>query len=92
KSKPWQPVHPHTKREPVVPHEVYEYAIEVAPIANVFRVGHRIKLEIKSMVSPTDPDMLIHYHPLVCSSRTTAHRVHRSKEYQSHLVLPVIPR
>ena len=92
KSTPWQPVHPHTSVEPVVPGEVYEYAIEVAPVGNVFKVGHRIKLEIKSMVSPTDPDMLVHYHPLVCSSRTTAHKIYRNKEYQSHLVLPVIPK
>ncbi|HEX7534579.1 MAG TPA: hypothetical protein VF343_04930, partial [Syntrophales bacterium] len=68
------------------------YPIEVAPIANMFRVGHRIKLEIKSMVSPTDPEMLIHYHPLLCSSRTTAHKIYRNREYQSHLVLPIIPK
>jgi hypothetical protein len=92
KSKPWQPVHPHTSAEPLVPGEVYEYAIEVAPVGNVFKAGHRIKLEIKSMVSPADPDMLVHYHPLVCSSRTTAHKIYRNKEYPSHLVLPVIPK
>jgi predicted acyl esterase len=91
RSKPWQPYHPHTSAEPVTPGQIYEYPIEVAPIANMFRIGHRIKLEIKSMVSPTDPEMLIHYHPLLCSSKTTAHKIYRNKEYQSHLVLPVIP-
>ena len=91
KSKPWQPYHPHTSSEPVVPGEVYEYAIEIAPIANMFKAGHRIKLEIKSMVSPKDPEFLIHFHPLLCSSRTTVHRIYRSKEYESHLVLPIVP-
>ncbi len=90
-STPWHPGHSFTKIEPIIPGEVYEYAIEVAPIANVFKVGRRIKLEIKSMVSPTDPDMLVHYHPLVCSSRTTGHKIYRNKEYRSHLVLPIIP-
>ena len=92
RSKPWQPHHPHTSAKLVTPGDIYEYPIEVAPIANMFRLGHRIKLEIKSMVSPTDPEMLIHYHPLLCSSRTTAHKIYRNKEYQSHLVLPVIPK
>jgi predicted acyl esterase len=90
-SKPWQPYHPHTSSEPVVPGEVCEYAIEIAPIANMFKAGHRIKLEIKSMVSPKDPEFLIHFHPLLCSSRTTVHRIYRSKEYESHLVLPIVP-
>jgi predicted acyl esterase len=92
KSQPWQPYHPHTSSEPVVPGEVYEYAIEIVPISNMFRVGHRIQLEIKSMVSPRDPENLIHYHPLLCSSRTTVHKIYRNKEFESHLLLPVIPK
>jgi predicted acyl esterase len=92
KSKPWQPYHPHTSSEPVVPGEVCEYAVEITPISNVFRVGHRIKLEIKSMVSPRDPEMLVHFHPLLCSSKTTVHRIYRNKEFGSHLLLPIISR
>jgi predicted acyl esterase len=92
KSQPWQPYHPHTSSEPVVPGEVYEYAIEIVPISNMFRVGHLIQLEIKSMVSPRDPENLIHYHPLLCSSRTTVHKIYRNKEFESHLLLPVIPK
>ena len=92
KSKPWQPYHPHTSSERVIPGEVYEYAIEVAPIANMFKAGHRIKLEIKSMVSPKEPEFLIHFHPLLCSSRTTVHRIYRNKEFESHLILPIIPK
>ena len=91
KSKPYAPWHPHTASEPVIPGQVYEYAIELLPLGNVFKAGHRIKLEIYSMEHAKDPDMLLHYHPHVCSSRTTVHKIYRDKQHQSHLLLPVIP-
>jgi hypothetical protein len=53
-------------------------------IVNVFKAGHRIKLEIDSMLAPRDPEIQIHYHPLLNSSRITLHKV--SAGYQSHLV------
>ena len=40
--------------------------------------------------SPRDPEMQIHYHPTLPSSRTTLHKIYRNKEYQSHLLLPII--
>jgi predicted acyl esterase len=93
KSKPYAPWHPHTEEsiEVIKPGEVYEYAIELLPLGNVFKAGHRIKLEIYSMEHGKDPDMLLHYHPHVCSSRTTMHKIYRDMKYQSHLLLPVIP-
>jgi hypothetical protein len=92
KSKPLQPYHPHTSSQAVVPNEIYEYAIEVAPIANVFKAGHRIKLTIRSMESPTEPEMLTHFHPTLPSSRRTLHKIYRDKEHKSYLLLPIIPQ
>ncbi len=92
RSTPLQPYHPHRTSEPVVPGEIYEYAIELLPFAHVFREGHRIKLSVGSMESPRDPEMVMHWHPHLCSSRTTVHRIYRDKGRQSHLLLPVIPR
>ena len=37
KSRPWQPYHPHTRSEPVKHGEIYEYAIWMGHIANVFK-------------------------------------------------------
>ncbi len=91
KSKPAQPYHPHTSAEPAVPGEVYEYAIEMAPIANVFKQGHRIKMTIRSMESPTEPEMLTHFHPVLPSGRSTLHKIYRNKKYKSYLLLPVNP-
>lgn len=92
KSKPLQPYHPHTSSEPVVPGEIYEYAIEIGPVSNVFKAGHRIKLQIESMDSPTDPGMahVVRYH--ICSSETTVHKIYRDTKHSSHLLLPVIPK
>jgi hypothetical protein len=41
------------------------------------------------MLAPRDPEIQIHYHPFLNSSRITLHKIYRNKEYQSHLVLPV---
>jgi predicted acyl esterase len=89
KSKDYAPHHPHTKSEPVPPGEVLEYNLSLGIVTNVFLPGHRIRLTIESMESPRDPEMQIHYHPHLCSGRTTLHKIYRNGEYQSHLVLPV---
>lgn len=66
----WQPYHTHRNPQPLEPDQVYDYAIEMMPIANVFRAGHRIGLEIAcddralveggrgwlSSLFPSDPD------------------------------------
>jgi putative CocE/NonD family hydrolase len=91
KSQPYAPWHPHTGSETIIPGEIYEYAVELLPMGHVFKAGHRIKLEIFSMESPKDPEMQTHYHPHLCSSQTTVHKIYRDNEHQSHLLLPVIP-
>ena len=90
KSKPYRPYHPHTSTEPVTPGEVNEYAIGLGNVINVFKAGHRIKLEIESMESTRDPEIQIHYHPHLPSSRTTLHKIYRNREYRSRLILPII--
>ncbi len=96
KSKPWLPYHPHTNPEPVVPGEIYEYAIEISPISNMFKIGHCIKLKISCMDHSRIPFPLsigsthLPYH--MCSSRTTTHKIYHDREHPSHLLLPIISR
>jgi putative CocE/NonD family hydrolase len=92
KSKPYDPFHPHTKEsiQVIKPGEIYEYNIALTVIQNVFKEGHRIKLSIESLESPRDPELQIHYHPHVNSSKSTLHKIYRDKEHRSHLLLPVI--
>lgn len=41
-----QPFHPMESHEQLVPGQAYPYDIEIWPIANIFRAGHRIRLTI----------------------------------------------
>jgi uncharacterized protein len=92
KSTSARPFHPHTREslQAVKPGEIYEYNIELGILTGVFKAGHRIKLEIESMESPRDPEMQIHYHPHLPSSRTTLHKIYRNRECQSHFLLPIV--
>ena len=90
KSQPYHPYHKHTGSDPVKPGAINEYNVDLGVVSNVFKAGHRIKLEIKSLESPRDPEFQIHYHPHLNSSRTTLHKIYRNREYQSHLVLPIV--
>jgi predicted acyl esterase len=47
RSKPWEPFHPHTKRESLKPGEIYEFNLKILPTANLYRPGHRIGLRIR---------------------------------------------
>jgi predicted acyl esterase len=99
KSKPYEPWHPHLQPEPVVPGEIVEYAIALAPLANVFKAGHRIKLVICSMDHARArnyelaPESLGRTHAPwhLGSAKTTLHKIYHDEAHASHLLLPVIP-
>lgn len=76
------------------PGEVEEYRIELAPTSNLFKTGHRIRVEISSSNFPRfdrnlntggdifrDTNMLIAHQTILHNSA-----------YPSHMLLPVIPR
>lgn len=48
-SRPHQPKHDHTREEAVIPGEIYEYVFEMAPIDNMYKAGHCIEVEFKTM-------------------------------------------
>ena len=96
RSTPWKPWHRLTRaaRQPVVPGEITEYAIEILATANLFRAGHRICLEITSSDFPTGVSGMtnveyIPYH--LVSSRTTLHKIYHDVDHPSHLLLPIAP-
>jgi predicted acyl esterase len=78
---------------PVPSGEVIEYAIRMYSFSNLFKVGHRIQVELMcnepfadgfSQLLPPDS-----YH--LPSGRATTHKVFRDSAHQSHLLLPFIP-
>jgi putative CocE/NonD family hydrolase len=95
-SEPWRPFHPHTAREPVEPGRVYEYRIELSPLANVFAAGHRIKLSIScldhAMWPPRDLELGNDHQPWhLCRKATVTHRIFHDADRPSRLLLPVVP-
>jgi predicted acyl esterase len=97
RSLPWLPYHPHQKTDPVPENEVVEYAIEMSPTANVFKAGHRIRLDITGADNPRNPgdevELGFGHRPwYVARPVTVLHRVHHEPAYPSHLLVPMIPR
>jgi len=88
-SQPWEPYHPHTKSEPLVPGKIYEFNIPVVPTGNLFKAGSRIKLKICS----TDDEPR---HPLEAVATGHLRRqspsritVYHDADRPSHLLLPI---
>ncbi|MBI2857326.1 MAG: peptidase S15, partial [Chloroflexi bacterium] len=85
RSKPWRPFHPHLKADPLVPHQAYEFAIEIWPTSNLFRAGHRLRLEIASC---DDQSHISNAHQAV--ALPTMNTVLEGCKYPSRLLVPVI--
>ena len=85
RSRPWRPFHPHLKPELLTPGEAYELAIEIWPTSNLFKAGHRIRLEI---ASSDDQSELRHHTSLAALARNT---ILEGRSHPSRLLLPVIP-
>ena len=92
KSKPWRPYHTHTRPEPVIPGEIYEYGIVFPPTSYVFQPGYHMELEITTV----DPIRIPWWHIMnvmgpLPSMKLTYYKIYRDEKHQSHLLLPVIP-
>lgn len=90
KSEPWQPYHPHTRREPLTPDEVYEFNIEIMPYAIEFKPGHRIGVRIKC-VDDEDPESCLEGIAVghIWRQSTSRVTVFHNTDFPSHLLLPV---
>lgn len=89
-----RPVHDHTKRVPVQPHQVHEFVVEMNPIGMVFDPGTSLELEIKA----SDPfehqdkawEAKISHMGVIPSANTINYKIYRDQEHQSYLLLPYI--
>jgi predicted acyl esterase len=89
RSKLWEPFHPHTKSEPLIPDKIYEYKIPIVPTGNFFKAGSIIKLKIACIDDPPK-------HPLETVAtghlwRQSASRIsiYHNADYPSYLLLPI---
>jgi putative CocE/NonD family hydrolase len=95
RSEPWRPFHPHLEREAVEPGRIYEYRIELSPLASVFAAGHRIKLSLScldhAMWPPPDLELGHDHQPWhLCRKATVTHTIFHDRDNPSRLLLPFV--
>jgi uncharacterized protein len=78
----------------IEPGRVYEYQITLWETSNLFKAGHRIRLEISSSNFPRfDRNQNTGHKPGMDAEIAVARQtIHHDRERPSHLTLPVIPR
>ncbi len=87
RSTPQRPFYTHTNPQSLTPGEIYEFDIEVLPIAYVFKQGHRIRLELANGDSPATDGVFSHpYHPSLIGTDT----IHHDRAHASRIILPVV--
>jgi putative CocE/NonD family hydrolase len=83
-----------SKAKLIKPGKVYEYSINLGATSIVFKAGHMIRVEISSSNFPKYDRNLNTGHHIGQDSeiKVAVQTVFHNKEYQSRIVLPVIPR
>jgi putative CocE/NonD family hydrolase len=80
----------------IVPNEVYRYEIRVGATSNLFRKGHRIRVEVSSSNFPTyDRNPNTGQWPKdarQCDMQIATQVVYHERKWPSHIRLPIIPR
>jgi putative CocE/NonD family hydrolase len=84
---PYRPYHKHTRRLYLKPGEIVQVQVEIWPTSMVFRKGHRIRLDVQPRDGAGSAGYL-HYH---ADYNTGANAIYAGGEYESYLLLPVIP-
>jgi putative CocE/NonD family hydrolase len=75
------------------PGKVYTFTIKLYPTSNVFKKGHRIRVDVSSSnfprfdVNPNTGEPLGEHRRMVVATNTLLH----DRNHPSHIVLPVIP-
>ena len=89
-SRPWQPVHLQTERDPLSPGEIYEFNIDVRPYAILLQPGYRLKLKIRS-ADDDPPKTFIDFLGVgqILRQRASRITVYHNAQYPSHLLLPI---
>jgi len=82
------------KAELMTPGEIYQVTIELSPTSNLFRTGHRIRVDVSSSNFPRFDVNPNTGEPLGLHTHTVAARntVRVDARRPSHILLPVIPR
>ena len=82
-----------TAPSPIEPGTVYEYKVDLWETSNVFKAGHRIRLEVSSSNFPRfDRNLNTGHRPgMDAEVRVAEQTVYHDSPHPSHITLPVIP-
>ncbi len=87
RSTPQRPFYTHSNPQPLAPGAIYEFDIEVLPVAYMFKKGHRIRLELANGNSPATDGVFSHpYHPSLVGTDI----VHHDAVHASRIILQVL--
>ena len=84
---PYRPYHKHRRRLYLAPGEIVKVEVEIWPTSMVFNKGHRIRLDVQ----PRDGVGSAGYMHYCADYNTGTNTIHAGGEYESYLLLPVIP-
>ena len=81
------------REELIQPGTVYEYQIDAWNTCQMFKSGHRIRLEISSSAFPKYPRNLNTGEPLGQSTKimTAQQTIYHDAQHPSHVTLPIVP-
>ena len=82
------------RQELMKPDEICEFTIRLYPTSNVFKAGHRIRLDISSSNFPRFDVNPNTGEPLNGQSRmvTATNTIYFDAAHASHVILPIIPK
>ncbi len=82
-----RPFYSHGEPKALTPGEIVRLDIEVMPFANVFKKGHRLRLEIANGDSPLTDGLFTHQYSWF---KVGADTIHHDAAHASRLVVPVV--
>jgi len=86
-STPTRPFYTHANPQPLEPGEIVKLEIEILPFSNVFKKGHRLRLEISNGDSPITDGLFTHQYSWFKVGRDT---IHHDAQHASRLIIPVV--
>jgi putative CocE/NonD family hydrolase len=89
RSTPSRPFHTHADPQPLEPGRIYRFEIEVHPASYLFKVGHRIRLELANGDSTFTDGNFSHQYLWFKQGVDT---IYHDPDHPSRLLLPVVPR
>ena len=83
-------------KEPTLlkPGKIYKYIVDLTVTSNVFKKGHRIRVEISSSNFPRFDRNLNTGNPFAQDAELipATQKIYHDAEHPSHILLPVIPK